>query len=55
MIFTVYILYAADIDKYYIGFTNGEKEERLRKHLSNHTGFTSKSKTMENSLHGTFS
>ena len=44
MIFTVYILYAAGIDKYYIGFTKGEIEERFRKHLSNHAGFTSKSK-----------
>ena len=44
MLFTVYILYASDIDKYYIGYTNDEIGKRLRQHLSNHFGFTARSK-----------
>ena len=44
MSFTVYILYAPDIDKYYIGYTNDEMGEHLRRHLSNHFGFTARSK-----------
>ncbi len=39
-----YILYSESIDKFYIGHTCETLEERLRKHLSNHSGFTSKSK-----------
>jgi len=35
-----YILYSFQIDKYYIGHTAGELTERLRRHNSNHKGFT---------------
>src|SRR5665213_3372154 len=40
--FIVYILYSAIKDKYYIGFTGDDIQERLRKHNSNHNGFTGK-------------
>jgi putative endonuclease len=37
--YTTYILYSNLKDKYYVGFTGDEMEERLRKHNSNHKGF----------------
>ncbi len=37
-----YILYSEKIDKYYIGHTTELVDERLRKHNSNHAGFTGK-------------
>ena len=40
MHFKVYILYSAFKDRYYIGHTGEELAERLRKHNSNHKGFT---------------
>ena len=40
----LYILYSSSLDKYYIGHTTEPIEERLRKHLSNHTSFTAKAK-----------
>ena len=43
MAFT-YILFSGMLDKYYVGATNDAIEERLRRHLSNHDGFTSKAK-----------
>ena len=42
--FKCYILYSESLDKYYIGHTGENLDERLRKHLSNHSGFTSKAK-----------
>jgi len=39
-----YILYSKSLDKYYIGHSCEDLQERLRKHLSNHTGFTAKAK-----------
>jgi len=39
--FYFYILYSQVLDKFYIGFTS-EIEERLRKHNTNHKGFTGK-------------
>jgi putative endonuclease len=42
MKYHVYILYSLQADKYYVGFTGDELAERLRKHNSNHTGFTGK-------------
>ena len=36
----VYILYSDSLDKFYIGHTGELMSERLRKHLSNHKGFT---------------
>ena len=35
-----YILYSETLDKFYIGHTCENIDERLRKHLSNHKGFT---------------
>ncbi len=42
MSFSFYILYAELIDKYYIGHSS-KPLERLRKHNTNHKGFTGKS------------
>jgi putative endonuclease len=39
---TFYILYSPSKDKYYIGYTGDLLSERLRKHNSNHKGFTGK-------------
>jgi len=44
MIAIVYILHSKSLDKYYIGHTTEPIEERLRKHLADHSGFTSKAK-----------
>jgi putative endonuclease len=35
-----YILYSAQRDRYYVGSTGEDLSERLRKHNSNHKGFT---------------
>jgi len=40
----VYILYSSSLDRYYIGSTTQPVEERLRRHLSDHKGFTAKAK-----------
>ncbi len=40
--FKVYILYSKSIDRYYIGYTSDILTERLRRHNSNHKGFTGK-------------
>jgi len=39
-----YILYSKLSDQYYVGHTSEALEERLRKHLSNHSGFTGRTK-----------
>jgi putative endonuclease len=39
-----YILYSAGLNKYYIGATDSELQERIKKHLSDHRGFTAKAK-----------
>ena len=39
-----YILFSETLDKFYIGHTTEQLEERLRKHLSDHSGYTSKTK-----------
>ncbi|UTN03739.1 GIY-YIG nuclease family protein [Flavobacterium bizetiae] len=39
-----YILYSETLNQYYIGHTSEGLDERLRKHLSNHSGFTGKAK-----------
>jgi putative endonuclease len=41
---TVYILYSKDLDRYYIGCTTMSAEDRLTRHLTNHGGFTAKTK-----------
>ena len=38
--FTVYILFSSIKNKYYIGFTGDDINERVRKHNSKHKGFT---------------
>ncbi len=43
MAFT-YILYSAELDRYYIGHTDQTLEQRILKHLTNHVGFTSRTK-----------
>ena len=40
----LYILYSAQVDRYYVGSTSMEPLARLRRHLSNHKGFTGKAK-----------
>ena len=42
MIYNVYIIYSVQADKYYVGFSGYDLSERLRKHNSNHSGFTGK-------------
>ena len=42
-----YILHSNALDKYYIGSTSGTVEDRLRKHLTNHDGFTSRATDWE--------
>ncbi len=42
MIFTTYILYSLAFDKYYVSYTGDLMQERLRKHNTNHKGFTGK-------------
>jgi len=37
-----YILFSKSANKYYVGHTTESIEERLRKHNSNHSGFTGK-------------
>ena len=45
--FYVYILYSKTIDTYYVGSTSMLLEERLRRHLSLHSGFTGRAKDWE--------
>ena len=40
--YTLYILYSTTRDRYHIGFTGDEMQERLRRHNSRHKGFTGK-------------
>jgi putative endonuclease len=40
MQFHTYILYSSLRDKYYIGSTGDELSERIRRHNTNHKGFT---------------
>ena len=40
MKYYTYILYSENLDKYYVGYTSTSLDERLRKHNTNHKGFT---------------
>ena len=40
MQFVVYILFSSVKNKYYVGFTGDNLNERIRKHNTNHKGFT---------------
>jgi putative endonuclease len=42
--FTVYILFSEQLQKYYIGYTSKNVQDRLKEHLYNHKGFTAKAK-----------
>jgi putative endonuclease len=42
--FAVYILFSSTLNKYYVGQTSMEVEERLLRHMHDHSGFTSKAK-----------
>ncbi|MEX2511689.1 MAG: GIY-YIG nuclease family protein [Cyclobacteriaceae bacterium] len=42
MDYSFYILYSSSLDRYYIGHTGEDVNERLRKHLTRHKGYTSK-------------
>jgi len=44
MPYLVYILHSASLDKFYVGYTGDNLEERVRRHLSNHKGFTASAK-----------
>ncbi|NGX84504.1 GIY-YIG nuclease family protein [Aequorivita sp. KMM 9714] len=46
MEYFVYILYSQTLDKYYVGSTE-DVSHRLREHLWNHKGFTSRAKDWE--------
>jgi len=41
--FYFYVLYSAEFDTFYIG-SSENPDERLKKHLANHKGFTAKAK-----------
>ncbi|MBL1279381.1 MAG: GIY-YIG nuclease family protein [Fluviicola sp.] len=41
--FYTYILYSENQDSYYVGHTGNSLELRLRKHNTNHKGFTGRS------------
>jgi len=43
MKYFLYILFSENLDSYYVGHTNDLKE-RLRKHLTNHKGYTARAK-----------
>ena len=47
MKYLVYILHSKELNRYYVGHTGESITERLRKHLSNHSGYTSKAKDWE--------
>jgi putative endonuclease len=42
--YLLYILYSPSLDRYYVGCCKAPLEERLRRHLSEHKGFTGKAK-----------
>ncbi len=44
---TTYIIYSPSMDRYYIGHTTGSMEERLRRHLTEHKGYTARAKDWE--------
>ncbi len=42
--FFVYILNSNNLNQFYIGYTSMILEDRLRRHLSSHKGFTARTK-----------
>lgn len=45
--YTVYILYSLSIKRYYVGYTSMDLTERLRRHNTNHKGFTGRADDWE--------
>jgi putative endonuclease len=37
-------MYSQILDRFYIGYTSDDLNQRIRRHLNNHKGFTSKAK-----------
>jgi putative endonuclease len=44
MPYLTYILFSASLNKFYIGSTGDSIKERIRRHNSNHFGFTGRTK-----------
>ncbi len=42
--YKVYILYSQKLNRFYIGYTSINVEGRLKKHLADHNGYTSRAK-----------
>jgi len=42
--FTVYILFSKQLQKHYVGYTSRNITIRLKEHLNDHKGFTTKAK-----------
>ena len=42
-----YIIYSIALDRYYVGHTGDDLSERIRKHNTNHKGYTGKSDDWE--------
>jgi putative endonuclease len=40
--YITYIIHSKELQRYYVGYTGEELQERIRKHNSNHKGFTGK-------------
>jgi putative endonuclease len=40
--YSVYIIYSKSLGKFYTGFTSIDINERIRRHKSNHSGYTGK-------------
>ncbi len=38
--YTIYVLFSKQRNRYYVGFTGDEIAERIRRHNTNHKGFT---------------
>jgi putative endonuclease len=45
--YTFYILFSKILNKFYVGYTGDDIEERLRRHNSNHDGYTGKADDWE--------
>ena len=44
MPYTVYILHSSSLNKFYVGHTGDDLGQRIRRHLSDHKGYTGKAK-----------
>ena len=45
--YKVYIIHSETLGKYYIGYTSMSIEERISRHLCEHSGFTSSAKDLK--------